>query len=37
MGGLKKGERPDLIKLNLAVEGRGKVWIKEVELLRSTR
>ena len=34
---LKKGERPDLIKLNLAVEGRGKVWIKDIELLRSPR
>jgi hypothetical protein len=31
---LKKGDRPDLIKLNLAIEGTGKVWIKEVELLK---
>ncbi len=30
---LKKGQRPDLIKLNLVVEGTGKVWIKDVELL----
>jgi len=29
---LKKGQRPDLLKLNLVVEGRGKVWIKEIEL-----
>jgi hypothetical protein len=29
---LKKGEKPDLIKLNLVVEGVGKVWIKDVEL-----
>ncbi len=29
---LKRGQRPDLIKLNLAVEGRGKVWIKNMEL-----
>ncbi len=34
---LKKGERPDLIKLNLAVEGRGKVWIKDVELLKTLK
>ena len=31
---LKKGERPDLVKLNLAVEGQGKIWIKDVELLK---
>ncbi len=31
---LKKGERPDLIKLNLVVKGTGKVWIKDVELLK---
>jgi hypothetical protein len=29
---LKRGERPDLIKLNLALEGPGKVWIRHVEL-----
>ena len=34
---LKKGERPDLVKLNLAVEGRGKIWIKDVELLKMYR
>jgi hypothetical protein len=34
---LKKGQRPDLIKLNLAVEGRGKVWIKDIELLKTPR
>ncbi len=34
---LKKGERPDLIKLNLAVEGRGKVWIRDIELLKMQR
>lgn len=32
---LKKGEQPDLIKLNLVIEGRGKVWIKDVQLLRT--
>lgn len=32
---LKKGQRPDLIKLNLAVEGAGTVWIKDLELLKT--
>jgi len=32
---LKKGQRPDLIKLNLVIEGRGKVWMKDVELLKT--
>jgi hypothetical protein len=31
---LRKGMAPDLIKLNLVVEGRGKVWIKDVGLFR---
>jgi hypothetical protein len=31
---LKKGEKPDLIKLNLVVKGAGKVWVKDVELLK---
>jgi hypothetical protein len=30
---LRKGQRPDLVKLNLAVEGAGRVWIRDVELL----
>ena len=34
---LKKGQLPDLIKLNLAIEGRGKVWIKDVELLKTPK
>jgi hypothetical protein len=34
---LKKGQRPDLIKLNLAVEGRGKIWIKDLELLQTPK
>ncbi len=29
---LRKGERPDLVKLNLVVEGTGTVWIKDIEL-----
>jgi hypothetical protein len=32
---LKAGEEPGLIRLNLVVEGRGKVFIKNVELTRS--
>jgi hypothetical protein len=32
---LKKGERPDLIKLNLVIEGKGTVWIKDVEVTRA--
>ncbi len=31
---LKKGEKPDLIKLNIVVKGTGKVWVKDVELLK---
>jgi hypothetical protein len=32
---LKKGQKPDLVKLNLVVKGTGKIWIKDVELLRA--
>ena len=32
---LKKGQRPDLIKLNLAVEGAGTAWIRDVEVLQT--
>jgi hypothetical protein len=32
---LKKGDRPDLIKLNLVIEGRGKVWLSDVQLLKT--
>jgi hypothetical protein len=34
---LKKNKNPDLIKLNLVIEGRGKVWIKNVGLFREPR
>lgn len=30
---LKKGQAPDLIKLNVVVEGRGQVCLKKIELL----
>ncbi len=29
---LKKGERPDLIKLNVVIEGAGTLWIKDIKL-----
>lgn len=32
---LKRGQRPDLIKMNIAAQGQGTVWIKELELLRT--
>ena len=32
---LMKGQRPDLIKLNLVCEGAGTVWIRNVELLQT--
>jgi hypothetical protein len=32
---LEKDQKPDLIKLNLVVDGRGTVWIDEVKLARS--
>lgn len=32
---LKKGQSPDLIKLNLAVEGEGRIWVSDVELLKT--
>ena len=32
---LKKGQRPDLIKLNIVFEGGGTVWIKDVGLLQT--
>lgn len=32
---LKKGQRPDLIKLNLVIEGKGKVWMKDIQLLKT--
>ncbi len=31
---LKKGEKPDLIKLNLVVKGKGVAWIDDARLLK---
>ena len=33
---LKKGEKPDLIKLNLVVDGKGTVWIDDVRLFKGS-
>jgi hypothetical protein len=32
---LEKGQQPDLIKVNVVTEGKGTVWVKDVELSRS--
>ena len=32
---LKKGQKPDLIKLNVVVEGPGTVWLRDVALLKT--
>jgi tRNA A-37 threonylcarbamoyl transferase component Bud32/signal peptidase I len=33
---LKKGERPDLIRLNVVIEGEGEVYAKDIELVAVT-
>lgn len=30
---LEKGQRPDLVKLNIVVNGQGRVWIDDIALL----
>jgi len=32
---LKRDQKPDLIKLNVVVEGPGTVWLRDVELLKT--
>jgi len=32
---LKEGENPDIISLNLVVEGEGTIWIDDINLLRA--
>jgi hypothetical protein len=32
---LQEGQKPDLIKLNVVVEGQGTVWLRDVELLKT--
>jgi len=31
---LKKGQRPDVVNLNLVIEGKGRVWVRDIELLK---
>ena len=31
---LKKGEKPDYIKLNLVINGKGTAWIDDIRLLK---
>ena len=31
---LQAGQKPDLIRLNLVVQGKGRVWIDDVRLMR---
>jgi len=33
---LKKGERPDNVKLNLVIDGKGTAWIDDVRLLKAS-
>ena len=33
---LKKGENPDIIKLNLVIQGKGKVWIDDIHLFKGS-
>ncbi|MDJ0611629.1 MAG: hypothetical protein QNJ67_21830 [Kiloniellales bacterium] len=32
---LKKGQSPDLLKLNVVCKGAGRLWIKDVEILQT--
>ena len=32
---LKRGQQPDLVRLNLALQGSGTVWIRNVQLLKT--
>jgi hypothetical protein len=32
---LKAGENPDLVKLNLVIEGKGTVWVDDLKLLKT--
>ncbi len=33
---LKTGEKPDIIKLNLVVDGKGTAWIDDIKLLKAS-
>jgi hypothetical protein len=32
---LQAGQKPNLIRLNLAVQGKGRVWIDDIHLMRA--
>jgi hypothetical protein len=32
---LKKNQSPDLVKLNVTVEGSGTLWLKDVQILQT--
>jgi hypothetical protein len=32
---LKKGENPDIVKLNLVINGKGTAWIDDIRLLKA--
>ena len=32
---LQAGQKPDLIRLNLVIQGKGRVWIDDIHLMRS--
>jgi hypothetical protein len=32
---LQSGQKPDLIRLNLVVQGKGRVWIDDIRLMRA--
>src|SRR5207244_8305889 len=34
---LQAGQKPDLIRLNLVIQGKGRVWIDDVHLMRADR
>ncbi len=34
---LEKGQNPDLVKLNLVIDGAGTVWVDDVKLVRGAR
>ncbi len=33
---LQVGQKPDLIRLNLVVQGKGRVWVDDVQLMRGS-
>jgi len=34
---LKKGQKPDNVKLNVVIDGKGAVWIDDIKLLKAPR